>query len=81
VNLVLPGRIATDRTRAVDQAVAEGRGRPVAEVRAESERTIPAGRYGRPDEFGAVVAFACGEPASYLTGTAMRCDGGLVRAL
>lgn len=81
VNLVLPGRIATDRTSGFDQGAAQRRGRPVAEVRAENERTIPAGRYGRPDEFGAVVAFACGEPASYLTGTALRCDGGLVGSL
>jgi len=38
-------------------------------------------RYGRPDEFGAVAAFLCGAPASYVTGTALRCDGGLVNVL
>lgn len=81
VNLVLPGRIATNRTEAIDQAQADREGRTKAEVRAASERGIPAGRYGRPDEFGAAVAFLCGAPAGYITGTAVRCDGGLVGVL
>ncbi|MBO0849967.1 MAG: SDR family oxidoreductase [Pseudonocardia sp.] len=81
VNLALPGRIATDRTDAIDGAQADREGRTLAEVRANLERGIPARRYGRPEEFGAVVAFLCGAPASYLTGTAVRCDGGLVGAL
>lgn len=81
VNMVLPGRIATDRTDAIDSGQADREGRPLAEVRAGIERGIPARRYGRADEFGAVVAFLCGMPASYVTGTAVRCDGGLVGAL
>jgi len=81
VNLVLPGRIATDRTESLDKAAAERSGRSEAEARADSERTIPARRYGRPEEFGAVTAFLCGAPASYTTGTAVRCDGGLVGVL
>lgn len=51
------------------------------DVRAASQAAIPAGRYGRPEEFGALAAFLCGVPASYVTGTAVRCDGGLVRSL
>ncbi|ETK38014.1 SDR family oxidoreductase [Microbispora sp. ATCC PTA-5024] len=81
VNLLLPGRIATDRVARLDAAAAEREGRSAAEVEAASRATIPAGRYGRPDEFGRVAAFLCGEPASYITGTALRCDGGLVRTL
>lgn len=81
VNLLLPGRISTDRTTAVDAANAERSGRTVAEVARESAAAIPAGRYGRPSEFAAVAAFLCGAPASYVTGTAVRCDGGLVRTL
>jgi 3-oxoacyl-[acyl-carrier protein] reductase len=81
VNLLLPGRIATDRTTALDRAEAERSGRSEQEVRAASERGIPIGRYGRTDEFGAIAAFLCGAPASYLTGTAVRCDGGLVGVL
>ncbi|GDY50674.1 hypothetical protein SVIO_012970 [Streptomyces violaceusniger] len=81
VNLLLPGRIATDRVARLDAAKAEREGRTAEEVAAASRATIPAGRYGTTEEFGAVAAFLCGAPASYLTGTAVRCDGGLVRSL
>jgi 3-oxoacyl-[acyl-carrier protein] reductase len=81
VNMLLPGRIATDRTGQLDSAAAQRTGRTVEEVEAESRSAIPAKRYGRPEEFGTVAAFLCGAPASYVTGTALRCDGGLVRSL
>ncbi|MCQ8187849.1 SDR family oxidoreductase [Streptomyces rugosispiralis] len=81
VNLLLPGRIATDRVAALDAARAEREQRPVAEIEAASQAAIPAARYGTPAEFGAAAAFLCGAPASYITGTALRCDGGLVRGL
>lgn len=80
-NLLLPGRIATERVAALDAAAAERAGTSVAEAERRSREAIPAGRYGRPDEFGAVAAFLCGEPAAYVTGVALRCDGGLVRTL
>lgn len=81
VNMLLPGRIATDRTAALDQAAASRTGRSVSQVREQSQQLIPAGRYGDPAEFGAAAAFLCSAPASYITGTAMRCDGGLVNTL
>lgn len=81
VNLLLPGRIQTDRVAAIDAANGERSCRTVAEVRQASITTIPAGRYGRPAEFAAAAAFLCSAPASYITGTALRCDGGLVRHL
>ncbi|MET8808849.1 SDR family oxidoreductase [Streptomyces sp. NPDC004546] len=81
VNLLLPGRIATDRVAALDAARAEREQRPVAEVEAASQAAIPAGRYGSPAEFAAAATFLCSAPASYVTGTALRCDGGLVRSL
>ncbi|WP_437583253.1 SDR family oxidoreductase [Paramicrobacterium sp. CJ85] len=81
VNLVLPGRIATDRVAQLDAAQAERRGIDAAEAKRRSEQTIPAGRYGDPAEFGAVAAFLCGAQAAYITGVALRVDGGLVRTL
>lgn len=81
VNVLLPGRVATARVAQLDQASADRQGRTAEEVAADSQATIPAGRYGLPEEFGAVAAFLCGGPASYVTGTAVRCDGGLVRSL
>jgi 3-oxoacyl-[acyl-carrier protein] reductase len=81
VNLLLPGRIATDRARALDQARADRSGRSVDDVEKQAVAQIPAGRYGDPAEFGDVAAFLCSRQASYVTGTALRCDGGLVRSL
>jgi len=81
VNMLLPGRIDTDRVRSLDAGRADTTGRSADAVRTESEAAIPAGRYGRPDEFGAAAAFLCSAAASYLTGTAIRCDGGLVPTL
>ena len=81
VNLLLPGRIATSRVAELDQAAAGRTGKTFEEVQAASRATIPAGRYGRPEEFGAVAAFLCSAGAGYVTGTAVRCDGGLVRTL
>lgn len=79
VNLVLPGRIETDRVGQLDRANAERAGLETEEVRARSIATIPVGRYGHVDEFAATVAFVAGGPASYITGEQIRCDGGLIR--
>jgi 3-oxoacyl-[acyl-carrier protein] reductase len=81
VNMLLPGRVATDRLDALDAATAERERRSVDAVAADSQAVIPARRYGRPEEFAAVAAFLCGAPASYVTGTALRCDGGLIGVL
>ncbi|MCW3766780.1 SDR family oxidoreductase [Paenarthrobacter ureafaciens] len=81
VNLLLPGRIATDRVTQLDQAAAKRRGTTMEDIQLESRKTIPARRYGEPAEFGAAAAFLCSAPASYITGVALRCDGGLIRSL
>ena len=81
VNLQLPGRIATDRVAALDEAAAQRQGCSPEEVRAASQARIPAGRYGTPDEFGALAAFLCSSAASYITGSAVRCDGGMLAHL
>jgi 3-oxoacyl-[acyl-carrier protein] reductase len=80
-NIVLPGRIATDRIRFLDEAKAKREGRSVEEVAAESTGSIPVGRHGRPDEYGDVVAFLASERASYLTGSVIRVDGGLIAGI
>lgn len=81
VNLVLPGRIATDRVAQLDAAQAERQGIDADEAKRRSEQTIPAARYGEPGEFGATAAFLCSAQAAYITGVALRVDGGLVRTL
>ncbi|GES44654.1 3-oxoacyl-ACP reductase [Rhizobium dioscoreae] len=81
VNMLLPGSIATDRLAELDSATAKRGGRSLDEVSAERQQRIPAGRYGRVEEFAATAAFLCSEPASYVTGTMVRCDGGAARSL
>jgi len=80
-NIVLPGRIATDRIRVLDQAKAAREGRSVDEVSSESLAAIPVGRYGDPAEYADVVAFLASARASYLTGSVIRVDGGLIASL
>lgn len=66
VNAILPGRIATDRLR----AVATG----------DLSAGIPLQRPGQPEEFGRVAAFMLSPAASYVTGTLVAVDGGLLRS-
>lgn len=81
VNMVLPGRIATDRVAELDGARAARTGLPIEQVQQASRQEIPTGRYGRPEEFGAAVAFLAGVPASYITGSMIRVDGGAIRSI
>lgn len=81
VNIVLPGRVATKRIVALDEAKAKREGRSTEEVTAESTGSIPLGRYGDPREYGDVVTFLASERASYLTGSVVRVDGGLIASI
>lgn len=81
VNMLLPGRIATGRVERLDRSAAERSGESADEVRSRSEASIPAGRYGSPEEFGAVAAFLCSNQAAYVTGSRVRCDGGILENL
>lgn len=81
VNMVLPGRIDTDRVRSLDASRAERQGSTPQQVAEENAADIPARRYGTPAEFGAVAAFLCSAQAGYVTGAAVRCDGGMVHHL
>lgn len=81
VNVLLPGRIHTQRVDELDAAAASHSAKSVEEIAAESAAGIPAGRYGRPEEFAAVAIFLASEPASYVTGSKIRVDGGAIRSV
>ena len=78
-NIVAPGAIRTDRSLETAGSLAKRQGKSVDEVIAERSKTIPAGRYGMPNEYGPLVAFLCSDQAAYITGSIMRTDGGMVR--
>lgn len=81
VNVVLPGRIHTERVDQLDKAAADRAGTTPEEAARASRATIPAGRYGTAQEFADVVAFLASERASYVTGAKIRVDGGATRSI
>jgi len=80
-NIVLPGRIATGRITSLDEQRAKREGRSTADVAAQSAASIPLGRYGDPTEYGDVVTFLASARASYITGSVIRVDGGLIQSI
>jgi 3-oxoacyl-[acyl-carrier protein] reductase len=76
INNLLPGSFDTDRMRGIMETRAKAAGRSVAEVREAAAAAIPAGRFGTPDEFGALCAYVCSAQAGYLVGQNLLLDGG-----
>ncbi len=81
VNNVCPGYTRTDRLGDLAQAISARSGSNTEEVFTGWERQIPAGRIGTPEEFASVVTFLASERASYVNGTSIAVDGGIVRSL
>ncbi|HLK04474.1 MAG TPA: SDR family oxidoreductase [Candidatus Acidoferrum sp.] len=81
VNNVCPGYTATDRLSELSEAVAARNKVSVDDVVDGWKKQIPAGRIGTPEEFAAVVAFLASERASYVNGTSIAIDGGIVRGM
>jgi len=80
INNMLPGLHATDRAVGLDQGVADAQGISIDEAKAQRAATIPAGRYGTREEFGAMCAFLCSTSAGFIVGQNILLDGGAVNA-
>lgn len=81
VNTVAPGRIATDRVAFLDDLKAKKTGQTREQVEEQSKKQIPLGRYGTPEEFGKVVAFLVSDASTYITGSSILVDGGLIKSI
>ena len=77
INNLLPGKFDTDRIAATHRASAAKTGKTVEDIRRMQQAQIPAGRFGTPEEFGAICAFVCSRQAGYITGQNILPDGGL----
>lgn len=76
INNLLPGLHDTDRMISLDQAAADAGGVTFDEARAQKFATLPAGRYGTKEEFGATCAFMCSQHAGFMVGQNVLLDGG-----
>ncbi len=80
INNLLPGVHDTDRIMSIDTQVSQSQGIPLEQVAKERSASIPAGRYGTIEEFGATGAFICSQHASFMVGQNILLDGGSVNA-
>ncbi len=76
INNLLPGAYDTDRLKGTMKGAAEKTGQSVDAVAEARKKTIPAQRFGNPQEFGDTCAFLCSAQAGYMTGQNILTDGG-----
>ena len=80
-NIIMPGRVATDRLRQLDEARSKRENMSYEAVVEASLKLIPAGRYGDPREYGDTAAFLASMNAAYITGSVIRVDGGQIPSI
>jgi 3-oxoacyl-[acyl-carrier protein] reductase len=81
INNICPGRIDTERAQKLNKARADRLKRPIEEINKEMAAEVPLGRYGTADEAADLIVFLGSDRASYITGTTIQIDGGLVRGI
>jgi 3-oxoacyl-[acyl-carrier protein] reductase len=76
INNLLPGAFDTDRLKATMEGASKKTGKSIDELADARRQTIPAQRFGTPQEFGAICAFLCSQHAGYINGQNVLADGG-----
>jgi 3-oxoacyl-[acyl-carrier protein] reductase len=81
VNSLLPAAALTDRTMFFVNQRVESENRPAEQIISEIERTLPIGRFAKPEEFGKIAVYLCSEAGGYITGNVISFDGGLSKTI
>ncbi len=81
VNSTLTGYFDTERLKNLNSTKAKSFGIPLEEVNQQMLKNVPVGRFGDPKEYGYLVAFLASEQASFITGTNIPIDGGMLKSL
>ena len=76
INNLLPGAFDTDRLKALMSGASQKSGLNIESVIEARKKTIPAQRFGTPEEFGAICAFLCSQHAGFINGQNVLADGG-----
>ncbi len=77
INNMLPGPFETDRLTSNIQMAADKAGVDFDTIAKERAAQNPSGRFGQPEEFGAICGFLCSAHAGYIVGQNITVDGGL----
>ena len=81
INTVGPGKIATDRIDYLAKVNADKKGITQEQLEEQVKKTIPLGRYGKPEEFAKFVTFLVSGANTYVTGQSYLVDGGMVKSI
>ena len=80
INIIGPGKIATERVNYLDSIKAKQEGISLEEFQHKNAKMIPLGNYGSTEEIAKLVVFLCSEANTYITGQSILVDGGMVKA-
>jgi 3-oxoacyl-[acyl-carrier protein] reductase len=78
INSILPGSTNTQRLSALHETMANNTGKSLDEVISMRKNSIPAGKFGEPEDLAVLAAFLLSERNGYITGQSIAVDGGLI---